>query len=216
MKYKSFGITGQKFPKIWNTVQENDNELETVEKVNIVEVPVASLKRNGRFALDTSPNYYNLYNFKGTTYISGASNTNIPSSKYYLESPPGTWTFKLPIYNYRVPVGTTAEDYSGIENWELASSIGNIKSILRFGTLAENDIYSFDLLSYLYDQEGNVVESENFSQFYKWVKNNSGYDFHYYAYWDIPDNKEILLKAELVVMNKKDYGSIQSNKVKKV
>lgn len=213
MRHKAFGVTGQKFPKIWYTVQENKDETEKLDPINVIEVPYTTLKKTSRFPLDTTPNYYNLYDYTGVTYISGGSNQNIPNSSLYTENPTGTWNFNLPIYNYRVPVGTTPQEQSGSDEWELASSIGNIKAVVKFESLPERDIYSFDLLSYLYDEEGNVVESENFSQFYRWVKTGAGYDFYYHAFWTIPEDKEILLKAELVLLNKKNYGVIQYTKV---
>jgi hypothetical protein len=212
MQHESFDNTGQKLPKIWSIVQGNEDETEDLNPVNIIEVPVSSFKKTSRFPLDTTPNFYNLYNFTGVTYRSGGGNPPTPLS-CYKEDPPGTWRFIYPYYDYRVPVSNTPEDTSGCEGWELASSIGNIRTTLKFPGLLEDNIYSFELLSYLYDNEGNTVDSENFAQFYKWTKDGDGYDFSFYAYWEIPVNKEILLKAELVLLNKTNYNSIQYTKM---
>jgi len=212
MVYQSFDNTKGKFEKLWVRINTDKNNIKVLTPISINIISSNALKKTTRFELDTNPVYYDFYNFTGVTYRSGGGNDPTPASAY-IENPPGTWTFILPIFDYRVPAGNDPEDYSETDEWEFASSSGNIRQILRFPSISEKDIYNFNLLSYLYDEEGNEITSENFAQFSRWIKRENGMDFYYHAYFVIPDEKQLRLKAELVLINKQDYNTVPTTEI---
>lgn len=211
-EYKSFQTEKNKLEKTWNNIYTNKQSSEELDPIKIIEVPLSTLKKTSRFSLDTDPIFYDLYDFKGITSRQGGGNAPSPLS-CYVEDPIGTWNFIYPVFDFRVPSGEDVETFSGCPDWEFQSSIGIIRYVLKFPGLREEDIYSFDLLSYLYNEADEEVESGDFSQFYRWIKKDTSYDFHYHAFFTIPEGTELLLKAELVLVNKKDYNAIQLKKI---
>lgn len=192
------------------------------------------LKKLSYVELDTTPTYYDLYNFDGITYSTGETSPS-PASAYSVTVISGSinaYSFIYPIYGFSVPIGEEPEDYTdGATPWTFKTTLAIIKSITHFPKMPEWAIDGAKLISYLYKQDGSIVQnlkvvlresgqnlnelSVDLTEFYRWIELSEGYNFEHYAMYPLPENEEIFLNSKLYFFNPKNYHA-KSKKVKQI
>lgn len=218
-----FNSTRNKFSKIQKELVTNENDIFKLTKFNYQKNTNSFLKKINVIQVDTTPTYYDLYKFLGITFSTGENPPNPPEVYKDISDGNGWWSFFYPIYGFPVPLGENPEDYSyGATPWEFQTSIVIIKRLYEFPNIPDWVINGTKVISYLFNNDGSYIQnlkyillpgslnidefSIEFSEFYRWIKLEKGYNFEYYAIYPVPQNHQIFLNTKLYVYNfKNDY-----------
>jgi len=229
-----FISTRNKIVKIQKELINQENDITKLPKFSYKKNTSSFLKKINIVEIDTTPVYYDLYNFKGITYSTGTISPE-PESAYEKSDEPVsgdiyTYTFIYPIYGFSVLSGETPESVTGgATPWEFKTTVAVIKNKIHLPNMPDWAITGCKLISYLYNEDGSLVEnlkivlleegqnldeiSVDFSEFYRWVKLEEGYNFEQYVIYPIPENHQISLKSNLYIYNFKNNYYGQSGQI---
>lgn len=213
--YNTFNHKNSKLNELYSNVQRYKAQVPELTKPKPVEHPITYLKKNRKVEIPTTPVYYDLYNWLGTTYASGGGDSPEPASAYDFD---GGYVFKYPVFDFRVPKGSTPMDIvigSTEEQWEYSSSIAIINSSVFLRDVDETLLNFIKVKSYLYNDNDEPASCDDFSEIYRWHKDINGYTFYYNAFFSVDqDEPQLLIKAELILMSPHDYDAQSSIKLK--
>jgi len=227
-----YSFAHEKINKLLNDVKRNQDRIDKLLKESYNKTTASYIKRLNKGSIDTTPVYYDLYNFLGVTYATGTTSP-IPASAYIdVEEESGlhSYTFKYPVYGFSVPDALTPEDITdGATPWEFQTKIAVIKTIINYPNLPDWALDGVKLLSYLYNEDGSIVndlkfiylesgqnldeQSVDFSTFHRWIKTENGFNLEYNAIYPIPENHDLSLVANLYMYNPKNDNYAQQIKI---
>lgn len=219
--------------KLKNDIKQQSKKLDRIYENNKQKTVASFIRKQNKGNIDTTPVYYDLYNFTGVTYATGTTSP-VPASAYISTLISGTtysYSFKYPTYGFVVPHGETPESVTdGATPWEFQTTIAVVISKTQIDNMPEVAFDGMKVISYLYDEDGSTVEdlefiyleagqnldkqSVEYANFHKWVQleNNTGYESQYYAIYPVPENQQLTLVANIYMYNSK--SDIYSQQIK--
>ncbi|MFA5048518.1 MAG: hypothetical protein WC516_05855 [Patescibacteria group bacterium] len=223
----------QKITKEFGQIRKLQNDLFRLSRVSIQKSTDAFLKQINKVEIDTTPIYYDLYQFDGVTYAVGDGGSPAPASAYTATLISGStysYTFKYSIWAFPVLSGETPESITdGATPWTYQTTIAIVKKVINFAKMPDWAIDGSRLVCYMYNLDGSLVGnlefilleggdntqqmSVDFSYFYRWVKQIKGYDFEFYAIYPVDTGHNLTLSANLYFYNPKNYHENKSNKL---
>ena len=175
--------------------------------------------------LDTTITYYDLYDFKGTTYAVGTTSPT-PADCYkavLISGSTYSYTFIYPINAYPVPVGEDPEDILGCSPWEFNTTIAVVKTLYNLPSFPDWALEGAKVVSYLSSGAGITIPNleievtpgvfTGFNTYHRWIKTENGYDLEYQAYYPVPSGYTIDLNTNLYIYNKKVYDEYRPTKI---
>ena len=194
---------------LFNQIEQNEGSLSKLKKETYYKYDNSFLRVINKIDIDTTPTYYGIYKFLGTTY----SSTEPSPSEAYEENDNGTYTFIYPVWNFPALLGTDPEDYTyGATPWELQTYVAVVNTRIVFPFLKEKIIDGSRIISQLHKLDGTLVSdlsvvlrekgqnqdkiSIDFTYFYRWLRlttnvgAESGMALDYYAIYPISTNVE--------------------------
>lgn len=206
--------------ELWQTIKYNSFRISDFSKIEYTNNPNTFIKNIRFVSIDTTPQYYDLYNFLGTT-----SSTNQPSPasaynyRYSINTASYAYYFIYPRRGFPVPSGESPEDYTdGATPWEFKTTISIVKTVYQFPKMPDWALDGAKLVAYLQRTDnqpvGNITYylraagtnlneiTVDFNYFYRWVKLNEGYNFEFYAIYPFVDS-DIFINAKLYFYNPK-------------
>jgi len=227
-----YSFAHEKINKLLNDAKRNEDRIDKLSIESQKKITTSYIKRLNKGSIDTTPVYYDLYNFLGTTYATGTTSPT-PASAYIASLISGSiysYTFKYPVYGFAVPDYLTPEDITdGATPWEFQTKIAVIKTIVELPNLSEWMLDGTKIISYLYNEDGSVVtdlkfiylesgqnldeQSVDFSTFHRWIKTENGFNLEYNAIYPIPENHDLSLVANLYMYNPKNDNYAQQIKI---
>ena len=202
--------TINKFQEIFKQIKLNQGDISKLTRYNYKRNSDLFLRTITKLEIDTTPTYYGLYKFLGTTYAS----TEPSPSEAYKENDNGTYSFIFPVWNFPALLETDPEDYTyGATPWELQAYIAVIYTRTVFPNLKEKILDGSRIISQLTKLNGESVSdvsitlrekgqnqdaiTVDFNYFYRWMKlinNNGGEEdglaLDYYAIYPIQKDSE--------------------------
>ena len=220
-----FTSARNKYKSIYNNIITNENKIEFLQPLSYIKVNNSFIKKLNIISINTTPIYYDLYNFEGITFSTSEPE---PASAY--EYRDIGYYFIYPVWGFVVPSGETPESITdGATPWQFQTTIAIIKTQLNFPKMPDWVIDGAKVISYLYNDDDSAVGDlaftilpggENmdaivvdFSEFHRWIKLEEGYNFEYYAIYPVPENHQLHLNTNLYIYNPKNNYYGQSKQI---
>ena len=210
--------------KLKKDIKNQTVELDRIYENNKQKVVADFIRKQNKGIIDTTPVYFDLYNFSGVTYATGTTSP-VPASAYIATLISGDiygYSFKYPTYGFVVPYGETPESVTdGATPWEFQTTIAVVVSKTQFNNMPESAFDGMKIISYLYNESGSVVnnpefiyleegqnldkQSVEYANFHRWSKlGEIGYELEYYAIYPMPENEQLSLVANIYMYNSKN------------
>ena len=227
---KSFDNTKFKFRKVWEEVEFNKSEIDSLPLIQNLNTNVNTLQRYLFNTIDHTPVVFDLYNWLGVTFTTAETSPE-PTSLYQRNALDTGWEFILPIFGYRIPHQADVETITGSSDWEFNTSVVASKTKVFYQGLTERTLdrlrvvtilsarnqdqllvpISSSAFKILIDPINNIFT--NYSIFTRWVKQNNGYDLEVYSFYPLLDNLDIKLTTKVYGINKEVIDEIQPFKI---
>jgi len=213
-QYRTFVNKNSKLNDIYQETLDILYRISQIEKQKPIEQSVPVFKMNKIYSLDTTPTYYDLYDWNGIIYTS----IEPEPSTAYQSGYRGGWFFLYPTQDFRVPQGIPAHLYApgtSEDDWEYTKTVGIIQTQLTFHNMTERVINYMKLKSYIYNDINETVNCLDFNESYRWHQEGDNYTFYYNAFFSVEDaDSQLLVKAELCAINPNTYDALTKEKIK--
>lgn len=220
-------------------IERLGTDVKSLSKLNVQKKVDFFSKKINKIELDTTPVYYDLYNYNGITQAIGTAVSPTPESAYEATLISGTtyqYDFIYPIYGFVVPIGETPEDYTGgATPWTYKTTIAVVKTTMQFSEMPDWAIDGSKVVCYVSNDDGSMVGNlefvllaggqdtqaitVDFSYCYRWIvlkdddNVTTGYNFEFFAIYPIATGHKTNLYANLYFYNPKDYYVIHPTKI---
>jgi len=202
-----------KLHKLYEDLKAREFTANLIVPLNKTTLSISTFKNTTEVIIPTTPQLYDLYDFLGATAQYGEPAPE-PESAYTQDE--NRWFFKYPATDFRVPQGQTPAELTGTQNeqWEYVSTIAVVNQVVFLYDMNEQFLNYIKLKSYLSTENTEPVSSEDFSEIYRWNKENNGYGFYYNAFFTIdPDKTQAILFASLMLSNEYNFDALQKVKL---
>jgi hypothetical protein len=221
---KNFNQTKYKLPQLWNDVKFTETSIDFLKRSDLNHSSVESFEVFLIERIEPNRVIYDLYDYKGITYTNNETDA-VPVENFDVNEAHTAWTFKLPVYGYRIKKDIETLPNVSPYTWEYSTSIVIIKHRIIFKNLSDYYIKKSRIINYLFTDNNVPLPSflillnpisdiyTEFSSFYRWIKVSDGYNLEYYAIYPYTASPEVKLQLLIYFLNKDLGNESQSSKI---
>ena len=210
-------------PSLWNDVNFNESSIDFLKSRSLNDTGTNSFESSLIYNYEPTKVLCDLYKYEGVTYTNNPAGA-VPAANFNVNTKGTAWTFKLPIFGFKVIHGEPLPDV-GPYDWKYITSVFIIKERINFKDLPDAYVKKAKVVNYLFTDNNDPLPTflqeldpinkiyTEFAYFQRWVKVDNGYDLEFYAIIPYIEEPEPKLQLMIYFLNKDLGNESQSLKV---